>query len=311
MTDVGTLPGCVSSEGAAINNNGEVIGDAASDYSHYGFVFQAGKLKSITQGWRASTAKAINDRGEITGWTSSPTSRNTAYLYGRHGLRLLGTSLKGMEPLPESQGWGINNTGDIVGYASDGDSFLPFIYRCGHMRCLTKISKSAFNEAAFAVNHRGQVVGVTDFWGTGDAVMFVRRKAQRLEQTLSSASGWRLRTANAINEDGWIVGGGFHHRRYHAYLLKAGRVQDLGALPGLPGSEGMALNVRKQVVGSSGTHAFLYQNGIMTDLNDLIPANSGWLLEIANGINDRGQIVGTGLHHGLRRAFVLTPAGAK
>jgi probable HAF family extracellular repeat protein len=36
-------------------------------------------------------------------------------------------------------------------------------------------------------------------------------------------------------------------------------------------------------------------------------SDSGWVLEIANGINVKGQIVGTGKHCGKTRAFVLTP----
>jgi len=33
----------------------------------------------------------------------------------------------------------------------------------------------------------------------------------------------------------------------------------------------------------------------MNDLNDLIPAGSGWELVTAFGINDAGQIAGTGV----------------
>lgn len=45
----------------------------------------------------------------------------------------------------------------------------------------------------------------------------------------------------------------------------------------------------------------------MTDLNTLLPANSGWLvLTQANSINNRGQIVGTGITSGgFTHAFVL------
>jgi probable HAF family extracellular repeat protein len=45
----------------------------------------------------------------------------------------------------------------------------------------------------------------------------------------------------------------------------------------------------------------------MKDLNTLIPANSGWFLQEARGINDAGQIVGSGWNNGQYRAFVLTP----
>ena len=52
-------------------------------------------------------------------------------------------------------------------------------------------------------------------------------------------------------------------------------------------------------------HAFLYREGRMQDLNDLIPSGSGWVLEEARAINDRGQIVGFGTFQGRTRAFLL------
>lgn len=54
-------------------------------------------------------------------------------------------------------------------------------------------------------------------------------------------------------------------------------------------------------------HAFLYRWGRMVDLNTLIPHPSNWTLTAANGINDSHLIVGTGLHNGVQRGFVLTP----
>ncbi len=54
--------------------------------------------------------------------------------------------------------------------------------------------------------------------------------------------------------------------------------------------------------------ACLWRNGSIIDLNDLLPANSGWVLRQALAINDAGQIAGTGERSGQNRAFILTPA---
>src|SRR5262249_39727526 len=59
-------------------------------------------------------------------------------------------------------------------------------------------------------------------------------------------------------------------------------------------------------------HAFIWQDGVMTDLNTLFPASSNLYATMANQINDRGQIVGmatvlTGPHAGETHAFLATP----
>jgi probable HAF family extracellular repeat protein len=96
----------------------------------------------------------------------------------------------------------------------------------------------------------------------------------------------------------------------HAFLYNEGLTPiDLGTLGG--DSSASAINKGGQVVGTAKvgneSHAFLWQNGVMKDLNDLAPA--GWELEVANDINDAGQIVGYGRLYGggPRRGFVLTP----
>src|SRR6185312_5528685 len=52
---------------------------------------------------------------------------------------------------------------------------------------------------------------------------------------------------------------------------------------------------------------FLWQDQHFTDLNDLIPAGSGWELSVAGDINNSGLILGSGTYHGEDHAFLLTP----
>ena len=53
---------------------------------------------------------------------------------------------------------------------------------------------------------------------------------------------------------------------------------------------------------------FFWQNGVLTDLNALIPDGSPLFLMEAVAINDRGQIAGWGrLSNGFIRPFLLTP----
>ena len=69
-----------------------------------------------------------------------------------------------------------------------------------------------------------------------------------------------------------------------------------------------AINDAGDVVGTSGGRAVVWQAGAIQDLNLALPRTSGWRLESASGINNLGQIVGTGTHDGLTRAFLLTPS---
>lgn len=49
----------------------------------------------------------------------------------------------------------------------------------------------------------------------------------------------------------------------------------------------------------------------MVDLNTRIDSRLGWELDAAAAINDAGQIVGSGRHHGKARAFLLTEKQAQ
>ena len=79
-------------------------------------------------------------------------------------------------------------------------------------------------------------------------------------------------------------------------------------LPGQGFSSAFAINNRGQVIGWSGSIAFIWspEEG-MRNLNDLVPAGSGWQLVLPTAINDRGQITGQGNINGQSHAFLLTP----
>jgi hypothetical protein len=64
---------------------------------------------------------------------------------------------------------------------------------------------------------------------------------------------------------------------------------------------------KQAVVNPEEMRAFLWIDGELRDLNDFIPPNEGWTLLEARHLNNRGQIVGTGLLDGEERAFLLTP----
>jgi hypothetical protein len=57
-------------------------------------------------------------------------------------------------------------------------------------------------------------------------------------------------------------------------------------------------------------HAAVWQGGKVTDLNELLPEHSGWVLQRATAINDSGDIAGVGVHEGHASAFLLPATAA-
>ena len=93
-------------------------------------------------------------------------------------------------------------------------------------------------------------------------------------------------------------------------------VTDLGVINNDPCSTGYAVNSSGQIVGDAGAcgiggDAWLWENGgPMVDLNTLAIPGSGLHLADARLINDRGEIVCTGvLPNGDKHAVVLIPVG--
>ena len=88
-------------------------------------------------------------------------------------------------------------------------------------------------------------------------------------------------------------------------------------LQGDVNSAATSINDRAQVVGGSygeggpmmgNPRAFLWENGVMTDLNTLVPGNSPLYLLIGSSINSRGEIAGFGVaNDGEIHAYLASP----
>jgi uncharacterized membrane protein len=94
--------------------------------------------------------------------------------------------------------------------------------------------------------------------------------------------------------------------------------QAITAIPGALNAAAYAINNAGVMVGScwagppdidpSQSFAFIHDGSQPqgVDLNTLI-VDPGWQLQVANGINDAGHIVGAGVYNGAPTAFLLTP----
>jgi probable HAF family extracellular repeat protein len=131
--------------------------------------------------------------------------------------------------------------------------------------------------------------------------------------------GGTYSAANAINQAGDVVGfaqatvGG----TCRAFLWRHGRKINLGVVSGQSSSDAVSVNDRDQVVGgqcdnqdgSTPPGAWLWERGIMRDLNTLV-APSSLHLTGASYIDDQGRIAATGvLPNGHVRAVLLEPRG--
>jgi probable HAF family extracellular repeat protein len=166
----------------------------------------------------------------------------------------------------------------------------------------------------YAVNLSGQVAGYSELKSPASYRAFLYSGGKL---TNLGTLGGNFSLAAAINASGQVVGQAStpDNAAMSAFLWQNGKMIDIDTL-GSQESIPQAINLSGAVVGRANIapdmgdedwHASVYADGQIQDLDDLIPANSGWVLINATGINDSGTIVGYGTLNGNNRAFLLTP----
>jgi uncharacterized membrane protein len=117
----------------------------------------------------------------------------------------------------------------------------------------------------------------------------------------------------AINADGVVVGtlSDPSSKRKRPFRWINGSLSEL-PLVDEEACAAAAINSKNQIVGgcqlATGlSAACLWTESGVVNLNDLVPAGSGWHLVSADDINDRGEITGTGYIATEMHAFFLSP----
>lgn len=243
-----------------------------------------------------------------------------------------------MRPLPTLGGTngfatGTNNLGETVGWAENAVhdptcilpqvlQFKPVVWGPGREEIhALPLPEGDTSGAATALNDRGQIVGISGSCGfavggpTGKHAVLWDNGTVTVIVNPNGAPYWN--TPMMINEGGDVVGfagvPGDAAGNFTPPFLWT-RNEGFRFLPLLQGEiAGVAtsINERRQIVGYSNDaninfHPWIWQNGVTTNVNDLIEPGSGLTgpIQLAFDINDHGDITGTTT---TGQAFVATP----
>lgn len=269
------------SETAVPDPDGEDVCGFGTQLTCVPFLWRNGHMSALpTVGGNNGQASAINYRGEVAGYAETTVTDSGCPPY-KITSAVLWAKDKALA-LPTVGGdldgvaFGINDQGQAVGYSGSCIAATHAVMWKNNTAFVLQDLGGTRSNIAFVINNRGQIAG----------------KVRSADGTTYVAALWQ--------PDGTLT--------------------NLGILPGDYAAFATGINDRGQVVGNNfdsnfnWSHGFIWRNGVMTDINTLIPADSNLFVISASNINERGQISGmatvlTGPHAGDIHAYLATPAG--
>lgn len=304
LSDPGLLGGDESGA-AALNAAGQVVGIATNANGEYRPCLWNGRGASdlgVLPGGRNGVGAGIDPHGRVVGWCHDDRHGDRAVLWWNGALIELG----GLAERGESQALAINAAGLLVGNAQTARGERhACLWRAGQVTDLGALGGDG--SAAYALNDAGLIVGMArDANGRDHATTWREgHAALALGSPVPGAS-----RARGLNSAGVIVGSVTGGGEPQPCRWDGAGGALLALAPDWVGGEATAINATEQIVGAAqdslgGRRACLWEGGEPRDLNALIDADSGWLLEHARGIGNSGLIVGQGRFQGQARAFLL------
>ena len=237
---------------------------------------------------------------------------------------------------------GINNHGRVIGWAETSFEdptctlpqvlqFLPFVYDI-HTQAIAalQIYPGDSDGTADTQNDKGQIAGISGICsvavGGASAIHAVFwENATSAPIDMGNLGGMAWNTPNGMNNKGEVVGFGNPSGDQNAsfnpiafyWSQTSGGMQNLGTLPQYANSIAYAISNGGLIVGQAfngpngASHAFIYKNNEMIDLNALVTGNPSLTLLYANDVNNDGVIVGGAQNTktGVVSAFVAVPWG--
>jgi probable HAF family extracellular repeat protein len=320
ITDLGALPAssvCNCFFAAGISENGAVTGYYfGTAGERRGFVWQNGVIRDV--GGVSGTdhvALAVNDSGVSVGFGDALAFRS---------LNGVVTDLPSMGG-PYGVARAINNAGVIAGQItlpqSRGGNSHASIW---NGMAVTDIGTLGGEMSeALAINEAGRVVGWA--WDSHrNQLAFTWAAASGMVELPRPSPQAQITRAQDVNALGHAVGGSMipfgpnQQFTFRAYLWTGGgggAPLDLGELnPDNLGVSAHAINDADQVLGFESHYPFdhdrpfIWEKGVMRDINSLIDPASGWRIDVADDINNAGMIAASGTHvDGRRHGLLLTP----
>jgi probable HAF family extracellular repeat protein len=263
---------------------------------------------------------SVNLAGQVVGWSNTAGGAPVHAFRTASNAPITPASDLGTLGGAESHAYGINSSGQAVGFSSRADGVIRAFRTApnGNITASSELATPTLQvfSYAFAINDAGQTVGkFQPFAGPGPFHAF--RTAPGGDITAASDLGTLGGTESAaigINSIGQAAGwartaGGQIHAFRTAPNASITAASDLGTLGG-PESQANGVNDSGQAVGYSGAHAFRTSpNGLITPASDL--GTLGGNSSNAFAINSLGQVVGTStLTDGSSHAFFVDVTGA-
>src|SRR5262245_58500738 len=302
ITDLGLLPGGTTSAGLAINSEPIIVGlatDSNLDLQRPFWNADTGAIVGFADNFSpASTAipEHINDNREMAGSEAYGDNVYQGIYWNSAGDAFVLPPLTGFDPdygAVHTRAHGINNLSQLVGTGKEGE---PNFYTHAAL-WLDKDTEAVdlgflgqgiplnYSEA-YGVNDLTHVVGNS---AVGTAIHgFLWRNGQMTDLGVGEAK--------AINNTGLITGKSNIFPVVWKYdATHAPEMQQLPIPAGFFAATTTAVNDSGDVVGYAGSpnidsHAILWRDGVAIDLG----VWPGGHYSVANGINNLGQIVGTG-----------------
>jgi probable HAF family extracellular repeat protein len=254
------------------NAAGEVVGVQTSGTSEQAVSWQNGQLTLLPSGGQESAASSVNDLGVVAGNAMNADGAFEAAVWQNGQVTYLGT-LAGDS---FSSALAINDAGQIVGTSGTDSSLAGFLWQNGQMTALATITGDV--AIPVAINNHGEIAGYVTPAAT------IEQGGTVAEQAVIW-SGGQIALLPVLKGDNFS---------------KVEGINDAGIATGYCGVFDPAGALTEPDT------AVIWQNGQIIDLNSLLPANSGWVLQQAYGISNANQIAGQGLYDGLYANFVLT-----